>query len=354
MDRAGRSGPVVVADLPRGLRQAADHGHRHRHRLSRSSPAWARATTVSLRATSAGSLGRCWPTSPTRPAATCSSFVGLDDARLVLSIGWGLLILGILILRVRTVLHTGLMEAALEQSARDGGIGATGELQFCASCEMPLLDNAAFCNACGTAVRAQAKPHKTAVSASVGADQGCRRGPARRRRCRPPQRRPPGTSRRNHRPRPHRPGRPPRPRPTSPVSGAAPRTASTTTRRVGHEPESRPVGPPRARASPGYPPQRPASAGWRIPAAGWLSAAGWAYRRQQPGGYPPQQGGYPPQQGGYQQQGAYNRRAATPSAPGAYGPRVAATRQARVVTSRYPPPGRSGLRWRRRPRRARR
>ena len=100
------------------------------------------------------------------------SFVSNPTTSVVLSTGWGLLILGILILRVRNVLHTGLMEAALERSARDGGIGSSGELQFCLRCEMPLLDDASFCTACGTAVRAQAKPHKAAVSASVGADQG--------------------------------------------------------------------------------------------------------------------------------------------------------------------------------------
>ncbi len=100
------------------------------------------------------------------------SFVSNPTTSVVLSTAWGLLILGILILRVRNVLHTGLLEAALERSARDGGIGSSGELQFCLRCEMPLLDNASFCTACGAAVRAQAKPHKAAVSASVGADQG--------------------------------------------------------------------------------------------------------------------------------------------------------------------------------------
>jgi hypothetical protein len=99
------------------------------------------------------------------------SFVSNPTTSVVLSTGWGLLILGILILRVRNVLHTGLLEAALERSARDGGIGSSGELQFCLRCEMPLLDNASFCTACGTAVRAQAKPHKATVSASVGADR---------------------------------------------------------------------------------------------------------------------------------------------------------------------------------------
>ena len=97
------------------------------------------------------------------------SFVSNPTTSVVLSTAWGLLILGILILRVRNVLHTGLLEAALERSARDGGIGSSGELQFCLRCEMPLLDNASFCTACGTAVRAQAKPHKAAVSASVSA-----------------------------------------------------------------------------------------------------------------------------------------------------------------------------------------
>ncbi len=75
----------------------------------------------------------------------------------LLSIVWGLIILAVLILRVRTVLHVGLMEAALESSARDRGVGETGELDFCARCEMPLLAGASFCNACGTAVRVRSK-----------------------------------------------------------------------------------------------------------------------------------------------------------------------------------------------------
>ena len=64
--------PVGVADLPRGVRQAADLRHRDRHRLRgvlRSGP---RASTGSRRATSAGWPRPCWPTSPTRPAPTCS------------------------------------------------------------------------------------------------------------------------------------------------------------------------------------------------------------------------------------------------------------------------------------------
>jgi hypothetical protein len=102
------------------------------------------------------------------------SFVGNATLGVILSILWGLVILAILILRVRNVLHTGLMEAALERSARAGGIGPAGELQFCAQCEMPLLDHAAFCTACGTAVRVQpkaARPKVGAVLTTAGPDE---------------------------------------------------------------------------------------------------------------------------------------------------------------------------------------
>ena len=85
------------------------------------------------------------------------SFVGDDTLAVILSVAWGLIILGILILRVRNVLHVGLMEAALERSAREGM--GDDVLEFCAQCEMPLVQHAAFCNACGTAVRVQPKAH---------------------------------------------------------------------------------------------------------------------------------------------------------------------------------------------------
>ena len=96
------------------------------------------------------------------------AFVGNATLSVILSITWGLIILGVLILRIRNVLHAGLMEAALERSARTA-VGTEGELEFCAQCEMPLLEHAAFCNACGTAVRIQAKAHKATVGAPCGA-----------------------------------------------------------------------------------------------------------------------------------------------------------------------------------------
>jgi uncharacterized Zn finger protein (UPF0148 family) len=99
------------------------------------------------------------------------AFVGSATLSVILSITWGLVILGVLILRIRNVLHLGLMEAALERSARTAGIGAEGELEFCAQCELPLLEHAAFCNACGTAVRVQAKAHRVNVGAQAASAQ---------------------------------------------------------------------------------------------------------------------------------------------------------------------------------------
>ncbi len=99
------------------------------------------------------------------------AFVGSPTLGSTLQILWSLIILGTLLLRLRVVLHAGLMEAALEQSARQGSAGATGELQFCTHCEMPLIDNASFCNACGTAIRIQRRPPRP-DPAPVGAPAG--------------------------------------------------------------------------------------------------------------------------------------------------------------------------------------
>lgn len=92
------------------------------------------------------------------------TFLGNPVLGLVLSILWGLAILAVLVLRIRTALHRGLMEAALESTARARGVGPG--LEFCPSCEMPLLPGALFCSNCGVSVRAAAKvPH-------VRAEQG--------------------------------------------------------------------------------------------------------------------------------------------------------------------------------------
>ncbi|WP_026927314.1 PrsW family intramembrane metalloprotease [Granulicoccus phenolivorans] len=85
-------------------------------------------------------------------------FIGNPTLEVILQLVLALIIVGILVLRIRNVLHAGLMEAAMEAAARQGvgdsaGVGATGHLGFCARCEMPLLEGSAFCTSCGAATR---------------------------------------------------------------------------------------------------------------------------------------------------------------------------------------------------------
>ena len=103
------------------------------------------------------------------------SFVPNPVVGTVLSILYGLVLLGALLVRVRTVLHKGLLEAALESQARNAGVGPDGVLAFCGRCEMPLLPGAAFCGNCGTSVLASSHLHSAdpvlvSVSAA-GADE---------------------------------------------------------------------------------------------------------------------------------------------------------------------------------------
>lgn len=93
-------------------------------------------------------------------------FVGNSALAVSLQLIWGLILLALLILRLRSVLHIGLTEAALEAAAT-GGVhteAETGEQAFCAHCEMPLLAGALFCSACGSSTRARAKVHASAGS----------------------------------------------------------------------------------------------------------------------------------------------------------------------------------------------
>ncbi len=94
-------------------------------------------------------------------------FVANSSLALSLQVIWGLILLGLLILRLRSVLHIGLTEAALEDAATSGVHSGEGvELGFCAHCEMPLLPGSSFCSACGASTRARPK---VPVAASVGA-----------------------------------------------------------------------------------------------------------------------------------------------------------------------------------------
>jgi hypothetical protein len=79
-----------------------------------------------------------------------------------LGLAWGVLVAAVLVVVLRTRLHLGILEAALESvqgrpSRHEVVAGAN-----CGECEMNLAPLALFCNACGTSVRAVAKPRQHA------------------------------------------------------------------------------------------------------------------------------------------------------------------------------------------------
>jgi hypothetical protein len=80
------------------------------------------------------------------------------DYGLWLGLIWGVIVLALLILRIRVVLHTALLEVALEDAAENRrGTAAVTDGGWCPDCEMPLLSDSLFCVACGQSVRATSK-----------------------------------------------------------------------------------------------------------------------------------------------------------------------------------------------------
>ncbi len=72
-----------------------------------------------------------------------------------LALLWGSLIAAALIVRARVVLQEALLEAAVEDAARNARPRwAARELAICPECESALLPDALFCIICGTSVRA--------------------------------------------------------------------------------------------------------------------------------------------------------------------------------------------------------
>ena len=103
-------------------------------------------------------------------------FTGLlgGSTGLVLGMVWALILAGAAILRLRTVLQRALLEGALEAAARAGSSKwSSGEDDFCAECEMPLLVDALFCVSCGASVRARSKDaRRTAAHSGHGTTEG--------------------------------------------------------------------------------------------------------------------------------------------------------------------------------------
>jgi hypothetical protein len=76
----------------------------------------------------------------------------------VVGLVWGALIAVVLVVRLRYQLHYAVLEAALEAATAGAALKDTARgTAYCPSCDMPLLDGANFCVACGTSVRAGSK-----------------------------------------------------------------------------------------------------------------------------------------------------------------------------------------------------
>ena len=76
---------------------------------------------------------------------------------------WGFVVLAVLVIRIRVMLHAALLEAAIEDAAKEGHSSRETFVEtFCPECENMLLVGAQFCIACGTSVRSvsrQARKH---------------------------------------------------------------------------------------------------------------------------------------------------------------------------------------------------
>ena len=81
----------------------------------------------------------------------------------LLGLLWGLIVAAWLLLRVRALLQTALLESALRAEA-SGTVPVTAAhgVAFCGECDMPLVDSASFCVVCGVSVRAAPKPVRAA------------------------------------------------------------------------------------------------------------------------------------------------------------------------------------------------
>jgi hypothetical protein len=81
-----------------------------------------------------------------------------------LGLVWGFVILAFLVIRIRTMLQTALLEAAVESAAKEGrSKRETVTETFCPECENMLLVDAGFCIVCGTSVRSSSNQARRAM-----------------------------------------------------------------------------------------------------------------------------------------------------------------------------------------------
>jgi len=75
-----------------------------------------------------------------------------------LGLGWGAIVTAAMIIMLRSQLHLGLLEAALESVRTSAeGRSASHGAATCGECQLVLIEGALFCPACGSSVRATSK-----------------------------------------------------------------------------------------------------------------------------------------------------------------------------------------------------
>jgi hypothetical protein len=93
------------------------------------------------------------------------SYVAFGQA---LALVWGLLILGVLIVKIRTMLQSALLDEAIEAAVEGRRpAGATTDSGFCPNCETELLPDSMFCIVCGMSVRATSATGRRHVREAV-------------------------------------------------------------------------------------------------------------------------------------------------------------------------------------------
>jgi len=95
--------------------------------------------------------------------------VAEGTAGAVVGLLWGAVVAAVVLVRIRYLLHLGILESSLEAASRGAVPGVANRgAGWCPGCQMPLLDEASFCSACGTAVRASSKLDRRALSTTGG------------------------------------------------------------------------------------------------------------------------------------------------------------------------------------------
>ncbi len=83
---------------------------------------------------------------------------------------WGFIVLAVLVVRIRVVMHSALLEAAVEDAAKAGAKRSTEVAGFCPECEHAIMPGSQFCMTCGNSVRTTSVQNRRHLG--VGLDGG--------------------------------------------------------------------------------------------------------------------------------------------------------------------------------------